>query len=260
MKRLMLGAVAALGLLVPAGATFAQSDPFSPAGAISAPSTRDASGVLRAENGTFEAAVSAEQLTRISIIGDRIVSVRTLQDPDGPQMLVEAEETTGDVYVGFDGPSLGRSFNLFLVTASGRTLQANLHVSAIAGQNIRVSAGDARPAEGASVERTERRSEYLETATAMVRVLFRNETPEGMRCSPRSAAGRDVGPYSMRVVRTCEGAGLIGQELVINNKAQSTAPVLVDPFLVAGVLAVAADRDELQPGGSARVFLVEESR
>lgn len=258
MVRFMGAAIAAMAM-VAGGAAQAQEDPFAPVGAVEAPSA-PSGGPARIQNGSFEATVSADQLSRLSIVGDRIVSVRTMQDPEGPQMLVEAEEATGDVYVGFDGPALGRTFSLFLVTASGRTVQGNLHVAAVPGQTVLVAGGEAPPATGATVDRTERRSDYLETVTAMVRMMFRGDQPEGIRCTNRQAQSREMGPYALRLVRTCEAAGFRGQELSLQNSSAETTPVLVDPFLVAGVVAAAADRDELQPGATARVFLVEENR
>jgi len=259
MKSVMTGALGA-ALLLGIGST-SVAEPFQPIGAASVSEGRaQGTSTPRIENGVFEAAVSAEQLSRISIIGDRVVSVRSLQDPEGPQMLVEAEDATGDVYVGFDGPALGRTFSLFLVTASGRTVHANLNVSAIPGQTIQVAGGGALGDSGTSVERTERRSDYMESVTAMMRVMFRGDSPEGVRCIERSSAAREVGGYSMRAVRTCEAMGLRGQVVVLENRSKTTAPVLVDQCLVAGVLAVGADRDEVMPGATARIFLVEENR
>lgn len=258
MMRFMGAAVAALSVVAGGFAAHAQDDPFAPVGAVQA-QPAPSSAPSRIQNGSFEATVSAEQLSRVSIVGDRVVSVRTMQDPEGPQMLVEAEEATGDVYVGFDGPASGRTFSLFLVTASGRTVQGNLHVAAVPGQTVLVAGGEATPT-GSTVDRTERRSDYLETVTAMVRMMFRGDQPEGIRCFERQAQSREMGPYAVRLVRTCEAAGFRGQELTLHNSSEDVTPVLVDPFLVAGVVAAAADRDELLPGASARVFLVEENR
>ncbi|WP_438853091.1 TraK domain-containing protein [Brevundimonas nasdae] len=112
---------------------------------------------IQAREGKFEAVVSADQMSRIAIEGDKIVSVRTINDPDGPQMLVEAEESTGEVYVAFDGDVLGRTFTLFLVTASGRTVQATLSPSSVSGQSVTVNLG-ANPAQAAgdTVSRSEK--------------------------------------------------------------------------------------------------------
>jgi type-F conjugative transfer system secretin TraK len=239
MKRALLGAVAALALVA---ASPAAADP------------------VQVRDGKFDAVVSADQMSRISIQGDRIASVRSIGEPDGPQMLVEAEETTGDVYVAFDGDVLGRTFTLFLVTASGRTVQATLSPQAVEGQTVLVSMGAAAAGPGISVERSERRGDYTETVTALIRVMFRNEAPEGVSCSAQGPGGTRVGPFELRIAQTCHAVGLRGQVIDIENKSDAAVPVMVDSFLVAGVLAAAADRDELQPGGRGRVFVVEEVR
>ena len=70
MKRALLGAVATLSLVA---ASPAAADP------------------VQVRDGKFDAVVSANQMSRISIPGDRIASVRSIGEPDGPQMLVEAE-------------------------------------------------------------------------------------------------------------------------------------------------------------------------
>lgn len=216
---------------------------------------------IQAREGKFEAVVSADQMSRIAIEGDKIVSVRTINDPDGPQMLVEAEESTGEVYVAFDGDVLGRTFTLFLVTASGRTVQATLSPSSVSGQSVTVNLG-ANPAQAAgdTVSRSEKRNGYMETVTALVRLMFNSEAPDGVRRTGRAAQPTRVGPYELRIVETYEVAGLRGQVMAIKNASEATVPVVVDSFLVAGVMAAATDRPELLPGGEARIFLVEEVR
>jgi hypothetical protein len=208
----------------------------------------------------FDAVVSADQMSRLSIPGDKIVSVRSINEPDGPQMLVEADETTGDVYVAFDGDVLGRTFSLFLVTQSGRTVQAVLQPSAVDGQTVLINLGGTPSQAGASVERSERRVDYLETVTALVRVMFRGESPEGVACGRGNAGTTRVGPFELRISQTCQALGFRGQVIDLENKSDAAVPVVVDSFLVAGVVAAAADRSELLPGGRGRVFVVEELR
>ncbi|MDQ7814112.1 type-F conjugative transfer system secretin TraK [Brevundimonas sp.] len=215
---------------------------------------------VEVRDGKFDAVVSADQMSRLSISGDKIVSVRSINEPDGPQMLVEADETTGDVYVAFDGDVLGRTFSLFLVTQSGRTVQAVLQPSAVDGQTVLINLGGTPAQPGASVERSERRVEYLETVTALVRVMFRGETPEGVSCGRGNDGSTRVGPFELRISQTCQALGLRGQVIDLENKSEAAVPVVVDSFLVAGVVAAAADRSELLPGGRGRVFVVEEIR
>lgn len=216
---------------------------------------------VEVRDGKFDAVVSADQMSRLSIAGDKIVSVRSINEPDGPQMLVEADETTGDVYVAFDGDVLGRTFSLFLVTQSGRTVQAVLQPSAVDGQTVLINMGGTpAPQAGESVERSERRVEYLETVTALVRVMFRGETPEGVSCGRGGEGTTRVGPFELRIAQTCQALGMRGQVIDLENKSEATVPVVIDSFLVAGVVAAAADRAELLPGARGRVFVVEEVR
>lgn len=215
---------------------------------------------VQVRDGKFDAVVSADQMSRLSVPGDKIVSVRSINEPDGPQMLVEADETTGDVYVAFDGDVLGRTFSLFLVTQSGRTVQAVLQPSAVDGQTVLINLGATPAQAGASVERSERRVDYLETVTALVRVMFRGETPEGVSCGRGNPASTRVGPFELRIAQTCQALGLRGQVIDVENKSDAAVPIVIDSFLVAGVVAAAADRGELQPGGRGRVFVVEELR
>lgn len=257
---LMRGAAAlALTLALGAPASFAVAQ-VAPVERIEG---RERSGPIVVRDGKFDAVVSADQMSRIAVEGDKIVSVRTMNEPEGPQMLVEAEEVTGDVYVAFDGDVLGRSFSLYLITQNGRTVQATLSPSAVAAQNVVVSLGAATTPAGTqeeTVQRTERRSGYMETVTALVRVMFNGDAPAGVSRVTHARQSRRVGPYDLRLLDTYEVAGLRGQVLSITNSSTATVPIVVDTFLVAGVMAASADRDELMPGGSGRIFLVEEVR
>lgn len=216
---------------------------------------------IQAKDGRFEAQVSADQMSRITILSDKIVQVRTVNDPAKPQMLIEAEETTGDVYVAFDGDPKGGTYTAFLVTATGRTVQATLHAASLEGQTLTVSlpalaAGIAGP----TAQRSDRRSGYTETVSALVRLMFNGQGAEGAQRTQGTRPSTRVGPYELSILETYQVAGLKGQVLSIKNASDQTVPVLAESFLIAGVWAVAADHDELVAGASGRVFLVEEGR
>ena len=216
---------------------------------------------IQAKDGRFEAQVSADQMSRITILSDKIVSVRTINDPAVPQMLIEAEESTGDVYVAFDGDPEGRTYTAFLVTATGRTVQATLHAALLDGQTVKVSLPETSVgATGSLAQRSDRRSGYSETVSALVRLMFNGQGADGVERTQSAHPPTRVGPYELAVVETYQVAGLKGQVLSIKNASDQTVPVLAESFLIAGVWAVASDRDELMPGASGRVFLVEEGR
>ena len=218
--------------------------------------------VVQVRDSRFEAVVSADEMSRIAITGDKVVSVRSMNEPDGPQMLVEAEEATGDVYVAFDGDVMGRTFTLFLVTQSNQTIQAVLTPAAVSGQTVTVNMGAAaaQASAGQPVERSERRNGYMETVSALMRHMFNGEAPQGVTRDIRTTQPSRVGPFELRVTETYQVANLRGQVLSVKNASTAAVPVVVDTFLVAGVLAASADRTDLQPGMSGRIFLVEEVR
>lgn len=227
---------------------------------------------VKAQDGRFEAEVSATQMSRIAIHGEKVVSVRQVEDPEGPKMMIEAEETTGDVFVAFDGDVIGRSFSVFLVTESGKTVQALLRPMAGEGATVLVrlegsssaptqtaSGGTAAPAAGPA-QRTDRRASYPETLTAFIRLMFNGEAPEGVSRRAVSDEARQAGPFKIGVSEIYEVSGLRGQVLVVTNTDKAPQTLAADAFVVAGVLAAAASHPTLRPGEAGRVYLVEEVR
>lgn len=227
---------------------------------------------VEVREGRFDARVSADDLSRIVILGDRVVSVRTVSDPGGPQIMIEAEESTGDVYVSFEGAAQGRTFTVFFVTESGRTVQGSLRPEGVPGQTIQVSLGAAAGAASAPrvvsastassglQDRTDKRADYAGTVTAMMRVLFRGEAVAGVSCEPGREGPSRLDGISLRVIRVCVAAGMRGQELSVLNTSRRAMPVIEDSYLVPGVMAVGSDRSEILAGQAARIFVVEEFR
>jgi hypothetical protein len=147
--------------------------------------TGAASAPILAKDGRFEADVSARQMSRIAIQGEKVVSVRNINDPTGPQVMIETDEATGDVFVGFDGDVSGRAFSVFLTTESGKTVQAVLHPMEAEGQSVIVrlegSSGGAAPSgPGPGPQRADRRSTYPETLVAFTRLMFTGDMPDGV--------------------------------------------------------------------------------
>lgn len=239
------------------------------AGALLALATAPAAmaGQVQAKDGRFEADVSARQMSRIAVIGDKIESVRKIDDPEGPQILVETDAKTGDAFIGFDGDVGGRAFSVFLVTESGRTLQAVLHPIAAEGQTILVKVDGAAPVASAGPEqsqgavampRADRRETYTETLAAFTRLMFTGDEVDGVTRRALSEKSRPAGPFMVRQVWSYDVPGLHGRVIYVTNASKETVPVLVDAFLVEGVLAAAVSHETLRPGEQGRVFVVEE--
>jgi hypothetical protein len=247
MTRLFLGLAAAAWLASPASA-----------------------GPVVARDGRFEADVSARQMSRISILGEKVVSIRKVDDPGGPQMLVETDDKSGDVFVAFDGDVAGRAFNAFLTTDSGRVVQAILRPTPGEGQTILVklegaATPPARPRiEAASVSTTSDRkadpATYPERLVELIRVMFGDQEADGVLRRASGAPSVRAGPFSVREVTSWESAGLVGRVLYLTNVGKAEEPLRLEAFLVERVLAVAASHERLRPGEQGRVFIVEEPR
>ena len=233
---------------------------------------------IKAQDGRFEAAVSSSQMSRIAIQGEKVVSVRKVDDPDGPQIMIEAEETTGDVFVAFDGDVVGRSFSVFLVTESGKTVQGLLRpiggegttvlvrlegssaaAPAQSGSSLRTDVSNGAPPPGAQ-QRSDRRASYPETLTAFIRLMFNGEAPDGVSRRAVADEGRQAGPFKIGTAELFEVPGLRGQILTVTNTSDAPQVLAADTFLVAGILAAAASHENLRPRETGRIYLVEETR
>lgn len=228
-------------------------------------------GPVLAKDGRFEADVSARQMSRISIVGEKVVAIRKIDDPGGPQMLVETDDKSGDVFVAFDGDVAGRAFNTFLTTESGRVVQAILRPTPGEGQTIlvRLEGAVTPPSPGVRGEssassgpsgRKDGSGTYPERLVQFVRVMFGDLEIDGVVRRVSSLQGVRAGPFSLREVSNWEAPGLVGRILYLTNVGKSDESVRLEAFLVERVLAVGASHERLRPGEQGRVFIVEESR
>lgn len=220
-------------------------------------------GVLQAKDGRFEADVSARQMSRISIAGEKIASVRKLDEPGGPQLMVDTDEKTGDVFVAFDGDVAGRAFTAFLTTESGKVVQAVLHPVLGEGQNVLVrleaAAGAAR-ASGVVPGPGPVAANYPERLVGFIRAMFADQEAEGLTRRVLGQGAMKAGPFTVRETTAWEGGGLKGRVLYVTNVGLTDEPVRLAAFLVDRVLAAATSHERLRPGEQGRVFIVEEGR
>jgi len=234
-------------------------------------------GQTTTKDGRFEASVAAAEMSRISIVGEKVTSVRKVTDPEGPQIFVEAEPATGDVFVAFDGDVVGRSFSIFMVTESGKTVQGVLRPAAQDAQTVivRLSAADAAlsqnrssslPEEAPSEAQTlasrpaARREGYTDALVALVRLMFNSEAPAGVARTALREPPRTAGPLEMRPIETYAASGLRGSVFVLANRGKEDVALDAGAFMIEGVLASAVSHEVLAPGQAGRLYIVESER
>lgn len=226
--------------------------------------------VITAEEGRFEAPVAATQMSRLSIEGEKIAAVRKVEDPEGPNFIVEPEPATGDVYVAFDGDVVGRSFTAFLVTESGKTVQALLRPIPGEGKTVVVRLAGASapavappsPSDDGGVEgpRAERSPSYTDAITALIRLMFSGDAPAGVERAATRAKPTRAGPLELWEAETWSVLDLRGRVITVGNLSAQARDISRASLLVPGVLAVAATHETLRPGERGRIFLVEARR
>jgi len=231
-------------------------------------------------DGRFEADVSARDITRIAIAGEKVATVRKIDDAQAPKMSVDVDAATGDVFVNFDGDVVGRSFTVFLTTQNGRTVEAILSPRDRDGQTILVrldhetsaaiaappGAGEGAAGEGDSADpgptapadpHAARHEGYPEILTALIRLMFNQAAAPGVDRITVSEAPRPAGAFQLQVVETYAVGDLKGTVLSLRNTSPVGQAVNAKTFLAPSVLAAAVSHETVQPGQYARVYIVE---
>ena len=223
-------------------------------------------------DGRFEADVSARDITRIAIAGEKVSTVRKIDDAQGPKMAVDVDAATGDVFVNFDGDVVGRSFTVFLTTQSGRTVEAILSPRDKAGQTILIRLDHATSSPSAGAEegsdpdqtapmpaeaRADRHEGYPEILTALIRLMFNQAATSGVERITANEAPRSAGAFQMQVVETYAIGDLKGTVLSLRNTSSVGQALNAKTFLAPGVLAAAVSHETVDPGQYARVYIVE---
>ncbi|MDC7684407.1 type-F conjugative transfer system secretin TraK [Asticcacaulis sp. BYS171W] len=203
--------------------------------------------------------VSSSQMSRVHIQGERIATVRTVQGGDGAELLIEKDETTGDVYVGFDGDTSGQTFSAFLTTESGKTVQATFHPVDDTAKTFELKLEGTLSATS-PVTLQFKRNGYPETMAAFVKLMFNPDRPGGVVCRQGRAQPTQTSNFRVWTIERCDAEGIAGTVLHFKNISTVPQTLSADGFLVRQVLAVGITDELLSPGEEARVYIVEEAR
>jgi len=249
---------------------------FISAGAASALAVKPATAEpVTTHDGQFEADVSARNITRIALVGERVATVRKSDDAQGPKMSVDVDAATGDVFVEFDGDVTGRTFTAFLTTQNGKTVEAVLSPRADReggqGQTVLVQLGSdtatlasTKPEDGErdaapppAQGQGDRHEGYPEILTALIRVMFNDASAPGVDRRSLNEPPKPAGAFQMQAIETFTVGDLKGTVLSLRNTTKVGQPLNARTFLVTHVLAAAVSHETVEPGQLARVYIVE---
>lgn len=209
------------------------------------------------KGGTASVDVSATQMSRLLVQGAKITSVRSLDDPNGPQVLIQNDAATGDVFLGFDGDTTGRTFSIFVTTDGGDTAQVLLHPGDGPARTIELVPETKSAPRAAPMLRS---NGYSETVTAFMKLMFNDQVTDGVTYEPATEKPSEVNHLSVRALGYYHAAGLRGIVLSITNRDTVPHALPAEQFLVRHVIAAGVANELLEAGETARVYIEEEAQ
>lgn len=216
--------------------------------------------VMAADGSQVDCAVSAKDLTRISLVEDEFAAVSKISTGN-PQddFSVVNEPVRGDIYLsvpeGFGRQALsffatskrGYVYKFVCRIAGEQAVQVFISNPAIAADK----AGETGPQVAAAGPQ--------DGAVALVQAMYSNSVADGYEMRQRALRPVYVGTLKVQMIAEYRGSGLTGRVLRIENKGP--APVTLTEAIVApnNALAVSIAEPKLDPGKVTTAYLVSQN-
>lgn len=212
--------------------------------------------VTAREGQRISAGLSLGEVTRIAFEDDVVVAVRSTQSgrPGAALIEFEQEEATGDLYIVVAQGSANQIISAFVTTGSGRTYHFLFTIRDQPAAQIFVRGIGEGPILS-SRQRVGR--EQPRTATIM------EFAHRAMNAGELEAGENRMGPVelshgvSLIDLGRLEGQGMAARIYEIRNSSSVSVPVIHQAFMTDAVVAVASRLDEVAPGTSARLAVLE---
>ena len=209
---------------------------------------------LANDNQTIKATVSARELTRVFVTGDRIYQVRGL---DGAYEL-EQDEEHGAVYLKPTPAFHDTTFSLFITTEAGRTYSLRLTPKEAPAESIELVPLEAKKSEAA---RWEAANAYEETLVALLSAMVRGTVPEGYAKAPLSSASAlatQAIPLGLELtpVHSYRGAHLVGEVWRVTHQGNRPVRLEASAFTTPQTRAVGLLEAVLSPRQTTLVYWV----
>ncbi|MEM8985159.1 MAG: type-F conjugative transfer system secretin TraK [Pseudomonadota bacterium] len=207
-----------------------------------------------ADNGTIEGYASALDITRLSLVGDQIASVKkTDTDEFGDDFNIAHDTATGDIYVTLPAVYDQTHLNFFITTKKGFTYKAHLAIrdtpsTQLFVQNPGVGSEDA--------EAWELETPFRQTVIRLIQAMWTRSVVDGYEVKRSLDLTQEGDTLSYRVTARYDGAALVGRILKVENLTNEAILLSEDAFLVPGVIAASLAARSLGPRETAYVYIV----
>ena len=203
--------------------------------------------VTAREGQRISAGLSLGEVTRIAFEDDVVVAVRSTQSgrPGAALIEFEQEEATGDLYIVVAQGSANQIISAFVTTGSGRTYHFLFTIRDQPAAQIFVRG----IGEGPILSSRQR--------------VGREFAHRAMNAGELEAGENRMGPVelshgvSLIDLGRLEGQGMAARIYEIRNSSSVSVPVIHQAFMTDAVVAVASRLDEVAPGTSARLAVLE---
>lgn len=203
------------------------------------------------DNQTAFFKISAKELTRIFVNGDRIQAVRGL---DGAYQMTK-DETAGAIFIRPEAYFQNKAFNLFLTTEQGHNFTLFLNPIDVPAENIEL-----KPLSPVKLkaERWEKNAEYSNLLIQLTNYMANHTQPEGYAVinmgyvKPKKLANG----LTMRLMKLYKGDHLQGEIWVVHNPNHKTFHLNPYSFYRNQVRSIAIQHETLQYHDETRLFRI----
>jgi len=206
--------------------------------------------VLIGDDQTRNIDISAYDLTRIFVKGDRIQNVRGLE---GAYFLIK-DAGQGQVYL---KPSLifqQKPFNLFITTEQGHNYNLFIQAKGVPGQDIELK--PTTPSRVATI--WEKNSAYSQVLLKLIAAMMNDDPPDGYAVLYPDKKLKPVkySNFNIKLQKSYHGDHLYGEALIIQNQSRETITISETMFYQTNTRAVALADLSIPPKGQTMLYRV----
>lgn len=203
------------------------------------------------DNRSIFSKISAKQLTRIFVQGDRIQSVRGI---DGTYELTK-DEANGAIFIKPTMSYQNRPFNIFITTELSHTYTLLLNPIDVPAETIELKPTSPTKA---IAERWEMNSPYSQTLIDLMKAMEQEDNPEGYavielgKVKPRIMTSG----LSMQLLIIYRGNHLQGEIWKLKNQGRSPLYITPQQFYQFGARAISVEDETLNCGEETLLYRV----